>query len=305
MENNKVTSTFSYQMQEAFDLLINPVESSFGKAGRAWTILMIIIQPALVDTAQRFNCGTREELENKDIPELLKDVQSALLQANDYEYAGDLRLKEAGKKEIQDTIKETYTSRLELAHNWNISKRPNKQYYEWAINWKKLMELMDHPKKGELISACNSLIRSLKTGYQPKIDEWLFALANTKMAVAARAYFLITTRVHPVLLKYCEDHSIILTNDRNDIKYILDNIKKRIELEPEFKDKLMTKTAIRAAKDARDDLAHNKNYRARSIVNYRDYFNGVSSLYNYLGIDSQLRDELDSAAKRLVYRSIP
>ena len=57
------------QMQEAFNLMINPIEPSFFKAGKAWTILMIYIQPALVDTADRLIRATsRDELERKDIP---------------------------------------------------------------------------------------------------------------------------------------------------------------------------------------------------------------------------------------------
>ena len=49
--------------------MINPIEPSFFKAGRAWTILMIYIQPALVDTADRLIRATsRDELERKDIP---------------------------------------------------------------------------------------------------------------------------------------------------------------------------------------------------------------------------------------------
>ena len=63
-------------------------------------------------------------------------------------------------------------------------------------------------------------------------------MVDTKMAVAARAYFLISSRVHPILLKYCEENCIILTNDRDDIKYILENIKRRIKLQLEFKDKM-------------------------------------------------------------------
>jgi hypothetical protein len=65
---------------------------------------MIAIEPALV-TVERLNRGTREELENKNIKELLKDVQPSLLQANDYEYAGDIQLKEGGKNMMQGTLK--------------------------------------------------------------------------------------------------------------------------------------------------------------------------------------------------------
>ena len=50
------------------------------------------------------------------------------------------------------------------------------------------MEIMAHPKRGEVISACNALIRSLKPETKPTIEEGLFALANTKITVAARAY---------------------------------------------------------------------------------------------------------------------
>jgi hypothetical protein len=99
---------------------------------------------------------------------------------------------------------------------------------------------MDHVNKVRLISACNTLPRSLKPGYNQtqNINVWKFALVDTKMAVAARAYFLISSRVHPILLKYCEENCIILTNDRDDIKYILENIKRRIKLQLEFKDKM-------------------------------------------------------------------
>ena len=51
------------------------------------------------------------------------------------------------------------------------------------------MEIMAHPKRGELISACNALIRSLKPETKRTIEEGFFALANTKITVAARAYF--------------------------------------------------------------------------------------------------------------------
>ena len=102
---------------------------------------------------------------------------------------------------------------MELAHNWKIARRTNKQYHEWAKTWKKLLEIMDHENKVRLISACNSLLRSLKPGYKPNSDDWKFALVNTKMAVAARAYFVISSRVHPILSKYCEENCIILTYD--------------------------------------------------------------------------------------------
>ena len=296
----------STQMQEAFSIMINPSEPSFGKAGRAWTILMIYIQPALVDTADRLIRGTnRYDLESYDIPKLLQVIKPALLEVNNIEYASDMQLKEEGQKEIEDTINETYQSRLELAHNWRIARRTNKQYLEWAKTWKKLMEIMDHENKVPLISACNSLLRSLQPGYQPNINDWKFALVNTKMAVAARAYFLITSTVHPILLKYCEENCIILTNDRDDIKYILDNIKRRIELQPEFKDKMMAFKAIKATKDARDDLAHNKNFRERNLAKYREYFDGINSLYDYLNIEMPLRIGLNKSAKRLIYAIIP
>ena len=48
---------------------------------------------------------------------------------------------------------------------------------------------------------------------------------------------------------------------RDDTKYILENTKKGIEMQPEFKDKKTACKTIDAAKDARDDLACNKNFR--------------------------------------------
>ena len=42
------------------------------------------------------------------------------------------------------------------------------------------MKIMANPRKGELISACNALIKSRKPESKPKIDEWLFPLANKK-----------------------------------------------------------------------------------------------------------------------------
>ncbi len=38
------------------------------------------------------------------------------------------------------------------------------------------MKIMAHPKRGELISAFNALIRSLKPESKPTIEEGLFAL---------------------------------------------------------------------------------------------------------------------------------
>ena len=77
--------------------MINPIEPSFGKDGRAWAILMIYIQPALVDTADRLIRRTRrDELERKDIPQLLKVIEPVLLKVNDIEYDGDMLLKEEG-----------------------------------------------------------------------------------------------------------------------------------------------------------------------------------------------------------------
>ena len=80
--------------------MINPIEPSFGKDGRAWAILMIYIQPALVDTTDRLIRRTRrDELERKDIrdiPQLLKVIEPVLLKVNDIEYDGDVLLKEEG-----------------------------------------------------------------------------------------------------------------------------------------------------------------------------------------------------------------
>lgn len=59
--------------------------------------MILMIQPALV-TDERLNRGTREELENKNIAALLKGVQLALLQANDYGNAGDFQFQRRREK---------------------------------------------------------------------------------------------------------------------------------------------------------------------------------------------------------------
>ena len=92
MENQANEQVYSYKMLEAFDLIINPKDSSLGKAGRAWMVLINFIQPALVDTAERLTIYCREELEQKDITDLLKLVQSALLRINKIEHSGDIQL---------------------------------------------------------------------------------------------------------------------------------------------------------------------------------------------------------------------
>jgi len=134
---------------------------------KALTILMIFIQRALVDTADRLIRGTsRYDLERKVIPKLLKVVKSALPKVNDIAYAADILLKEEEQKEKEDIINEIYQSRLELAHNWRIARRTNKQYHEWEKTWKKLLEIMDHENKVPLISACQKFTTRIPTKHR-------------------------------------------------------------------------------------------------------------------------------------------
>ena len=44
-----------------------------------------------------------------------------------------------------------------------------------------------------------------------------------------------------------------------------------MELQPEFKDKNMAFKTIDAAKDARDDLAHDKNFREIDLAKYKEH----------------------------------